>query len=99
VLTEVKPLLKLAGPVILAEIGWMSMGIVDTLMVGSLGPAAIGATGMAGSVFTAIVIFGMGIMLGLDALVSQAYGAGRPAECLRWLHHTVWLSHSRWRRW
>src|SRR6185503_21362321 len=34
VLRELPPLLKLAGPVILAEIGWMVMGIVDTMMVG-----------------------------------------------------------------
>jgi MATE family multidrug resistance protein len=70
----------------------MSMGVVDTLMVGPLGPAAIGATGMGSSVFTAIVIFGMGLMLGLDALVSQAYGARRLAESVRWLHHGVFLA-------
>src|SRR5688572_24545421 len=85
-LTELRPLLKLAGPVVLAEIGWMSMGIVDTLMVGPLGPAAIAATGMGSSIFTAIAIFGMGLMLGLDALVSQSYGAQRIDECLHWLH-------------
>ncbi len=68
VLRELPPLLKLAGPVILAEIGWMVMGIVDTMMVGPLGPAAIGAAGLGSGVFTAIAIFGMGLMLGLDAL-------------------------------
>jgi Na+-driven multidrug efflux pump len=36
VLRELPALLKLAGPVILAEIGWMVMGIVDTMMVGPL---------------------------------------------------------------
>jgi multidrug resistance protein, MATE family len=69
----------------------MSMGMVDTMMVGPLGPAAIGATGLGSGVFTAIAIFGMGLMLGLDALVSQAYGAGNGEECARWLHHGVWL--------
>jgi len=78
--SELRPLLRLAGPVVLAEIGWMSMGLVDTLMVGRLGPAAIGATGMGSGVFTAIVIFGMGLMLGLDALVSRSAGAGRLDE-------------------
>jgi multidrug resistance protein, MATE family len=92
VLRELSPLLKLAGPVILAEIGWMVMGIVDTLMVGPLGPAAIGATGLGSGVFTAIAIFGMGLMLGLDAWVSQANGAGDEAECRRWLHSGVWLA-------
>ena len=89
---ELLPLLKLAGPVVLAEIGWMGMGIVDTMMVGPLGPAAIGATGLGSGVFTSIAIFGMGLMLGLDALVSQAYGSGNPDECERWLHHGVLLS-------
>ena len=89
---EIVPLLKIAGPVVLGEIGWMSMGIVDTMMVGPLGPAAIGATGLGSGVFTSIAIFGMGLMLGLDALVSRAYGAGDREECARWLHHGVLLA-------
>jgi MATE family multidrug resistance protein len=70
----------------------MSMGLVDTLMVGRLGPAAIAATGMGSGVFTAIVIFGMGLMLGLDTLVAQSAGAGRLDECVRWLHHGLVLA-------
>ncbi len=89
---EFRPLMKLAGPVILAEVGWMSMGLVDTIMVSPLGPAAIAATGLGSGVFTAIVIFGMGLMLGLDAYVSQAHGAGDERECLLWLHQGVWLA-------
>lgn len=89
---ELVPLLKLAGPVVLAEIGWMSMGLVDTMMVGPFGPAAIAATGLGSGVFTAIAIFGMGLMLGLDALVSQAYGAGDRGECARWLRHGAALA-------
>ena len=82
-------MLKLAWPVILAEIGWMSMGVVDTIMVGPLGPAAIGAAGMSNSLFFAVAIFGMGVMLGLDALVAKSFGAGRLDECVRWLQHGV----------
>ena len=85
-------MLKLAGPVVMAEIGWMSMGIVDTIMVGPLGPAAIGATGMSSSIFFALAVFGMGVMLGIDALVSQSYGAGRLDDCIRWLQHGVLLA-------
>jgi MATE family multidrug resistance protein len=89
---ELLPVLRLAGPVVMAEIGWMAMGLVDTIMVGPLGPAAIGATGLASSVFTAIVIFGMGLMLGLDAFVSRANGAGDVEACRRWLRHGLWLA-------
>ena len=54
--------------------------------------AAIAATGLGSGVFTAIVIFGMGLMLGLDSLVSQAFGAGEVDECDHWLHHGMWLA-------
>jgi MATE family multidrug resistance protein len=70
----------------------MSMGLVDTIMVGRLGPAAIAATGMGSGVFTAIMIFGAGLMLGVDALVSRAAGAGLVDDCLRWLHQGVILA-------
>ena len=68
------------------------MGLVDTIMVGRLGPAAIAATGMGSGVFMAIMIFGAGLMLGVDALVSRAAGAGRFDDCVRWLHQGVILA-------
>lgn len=91
-LRELRPMLALATPLILAELGWMTMGIVDTLMVGRLSPEAIGAVGIGSSVFLAVGVFAMGLLLGLDTLVSQAYGAGRIGECHRWLVHGVALS-------
>ena len=78
---------ELAVPVVMAELGWMTMGIVDTLMVGPLSPEAIGAVGIGTSVFMGVVILAIGVLLGLDTLVSQAYGAGRLHECHRWLLH------------
>ena len=85
-------MLRVAGPVILAELGWMSMGVVDTIMVGPLGPAAIGAVGVGNAIHFAYTVFGMGLLLGLDTLVSQAYGAGRLDECRAWLRHGVALA-------
>jgi multidrug resistance protein, MATE family len=82
----------LALPVVIAELGWMTMGMVDTLMVGRLGPEAIGAVGLGSALFIAIGIFAMGMLLGLDTLVSQSFGAGRLDECHRWLIHGVALS-------
>ena len=89
---ELKPTLRLAGPVILAELGWMGMGVVDTIMVGPLGPAAIGAAGVGNSLHLGFAIFGMGLLLGLDTLVSQAYGARDLALCRAWLGRGVQLA-------
>lgn len=85
-------MLRVAIPVVLAELGWMAMGVVDTIMVGPLGPEAIAAAGVGTSLHMAFAIFGMGLLLGLDTLVSQAYGARRIDECHRWLVHGVVLA-------
>ncbi len=37
---EIGPMARLAGPLVLAELGWMSMAIVDTVMVGRLPESA-----------------------------------------------------------
>ncbi len=67
---------RLALPLIVAEVGWMSMGIVDTIMVGRLpnSAVAIGATGLGQTLYHSIAIFGGGLLLGLDTFVSHAYG-------------------------
>lgn len=67
---------RLAVPLILTELGWMSMGLVDTIMVGRLPDSAIaiGAAGLGQSLYHSLAIFGAGLLLGLDTLVSQAYG-------------------------
>lgn len=83
---------QLALPVVLAEMGWMTMGMVDALMVGRISPEAIGAVGVGTSLFMGVAVFAMGLMLGLDTLVSHAYGAGRRDECHRWLFHGVVLA-------
>ena len=75
-LQDILKVTRLALPVVIAELGWMGMTTVDTIMVGPLGPAAIGALGVSSSAFYTIAIFGMGLLLGLDTLVSQAHGAG-----------------------
>jgi MATE family multidrug resistance protein len=78
-------MVRLALPVVLAELGWMAMGTVDTIMIGPLGPASIGAIGIGGSLYYSLAIFGMGLLLGLDTLVSQSHGAGDKADT----HHSL----------
>jgi MATE family multidrug resistance protein len=89
---ESRPMLSLAVPVVLAELGWMTMGVVDTMMVGRVGAEAIGAVSIGRALFFTVFIVGLGLLLGLDTLVSTAYGAGRLADCHRSLLHGVYLS-------
>lgn len=89
---ELPPLVKLATPIVLAELGWMTMGVVDTLMVGRLGAAPLGGVAIGSVFFYAVAVFGMGILLGLDTLVSQAFGAHRIDDCHHSLISGLWLA-------
>jgi MATE family multidrug resistance protein len=89
---ELPPMARLAGPVVLAELGWMGMGLVDTMFVGRLSAEAIGAVGIGHAVFFITTIAGMGLLLGLDTLISHAFGAGRLDECRKWLRHGIYLA-------
>jgi MATE family multidrug resistance protein len=89
---ELRAMSSLAWPVILAEVGWVLMGIVDTIVVGRLGPAAIGAVGTGSTMFFALMVLGTGTLLALDTFVSHSYGAGRIDECHRWLHTGLQLA-------
>lgn len=91
---ELRPTLELALPLVLAEIGWMSMGIVDTIMVGHLpdSASAIGAVSISSNIFHVVAFFGGGLLIGLDTLVSQAFGAGQREDCHRSLVNSIYLS-------
>jgi MATE family multidrug resistance protein len=92
--TEFRPTLRLAIPLVLAELGWMSMAIVDTMMVGRLpnSAAAISAVSLGGILVHTLAFFGGGLLIGLDTLVSQAFGAGLREDCHRSLVHGIYLS-------
>jgi multidrug resistance protein, MATE family len=84
---EFRPTIRLALPLVIAEVGWMTMGIVDTIMVGRLpnSAVAIGATGLGQSLYHSVAIFGGGLLLGMDTLVSHAYGREDHRDARQWL--------------
>jgi multidrug resistance protein, MATE family len=90
--TGLRQILALALPVIAAELGWMFMGVVDTIMVGPLGPAAIAAVSIGNAGYEVFALTGIGLLLGLDTLVSQSFGAQETKECNRWLWQALYLA-------
>jgi MATE family multidrug resistance protein len=91
---ELPPTVRLALPLVLAELGWMSMAIVDTVMVGHLpdSATAMGAVSLGSNIFMVLALFGAGLLMGLDTLVSQAFGAGQREDCHRSLINSIYLS-------
>src|ERR1051325_10155458 len=74
--SELRATVALAIPVVFVQLGFMTMGVVDTLMVGRLSPRALAAVAIGNLYYFNVTIFGTGTLMSLDPIVSQALGAG-----------------------
>src|SRR5664279_4533903 len=87
---EIRPMLRLAAPLAMAELGWMAMGFVDAVMAGRLG--ADGGGSLGNMLFFPIAICGTGMLLGMDTLVAQSFGAKDATACRRTLVQGLWMA-------
>ena len=91
-MTELRALLKLAGPLVVVSAGVQLMSLVDTAVVGRLNPVALAAAGLGNALFFTPSVLGFGIMMGLDPLISQAVGARDLARAQHLLTQGFWLA-------
>src|SRR5688572_22276325 len=89
---EVRRLLELGLPAALTQLGWMMLGIVDTLMVGHVDVHALDAAALGNTWTFGTIVLGMGVVLGMDPIVAQAHGAGDHDRVARSLHRGLVLS-------
>jgi MATE family multidrug resistance protein len=89
---ELKPLLRLAFPLIAAQVGGQLMSFVDTAMVGRLGSTALAGVGIGNGIFFAVTLIGMGLVMGMEAPTAQAWGARDPVRARRLLWNGVHLA-------
>jgi MATE family multidrug resistance protein len=73
---DLVPMLRLALPVVVVQVGMMLLGVVDTMVVGRLSSEALAAVALGHVVIVGVSSFGIGMLLALDPLVSQSVGAG-----------------------
>lgn len=88
---ELRELFRLAVPLAAAQAGNQMMGLVDVAVLGRLGARELAASGLANAVYFAISVVGMGLMFGIDPMISQAIGAGDRVRARRILWQGIWL--------
>lgn len=89
---EASRLLRIAGPIVLSQLGGIGMSTIDTIMVGPLGADALAAVGLASALHISAIMVSTGTLMGMGPLVSQAYGAGDRHFCRRVLVQGLWLA-------
>lgn len=70
----------MALPVVLSQVGQVTVSLVDNMMVGHVGTPELAAASFANSVFIIGMVFGMGITYGITPLVGNAFSKGKFKE-------------------
>src|SRR5216110_21099 len=83
-------LMKLAGPTIAQMVSYTAMMFIDTLMLSRVGDDAAAAAGTAGMFSFTLISFGFGVLMLVNALVSQNFVRKDYAECGRFLWQGIW---------
>jgi MATE family multidrug resistance protein len=78
---EIFKTFKLAYPVIIGQLGVIMMGVVDSMMVGRLGPVPLAAASLGNSLIFIILIIGIGSSIVVSPLVAILVGGNRFSEC------------------
>jgi MATE family multidrug resistance protein len=89
---ELRSLLRLSTPLILGYAGNQFMSVVDTAMVGRLGAPSLAGVGIGNGIFFTICCLGLGAVMGIEAPIAQAYGAGELQRTRRLLWQGVRVS-------
>lgn len=74
--TETRQLLHVAWPVILGQLGHVTVGVADSAMIGQTGTLPLAAAAFANSLFVIPLVFGIGVAYGITPLVANADGQG-----------------------
>jgi MATE family multidrug resistance protein len=79
--THIKNTFILAYPVIIGQLGFIMMGVVDSLMVGKLGAAPLAAASLGNHLLIVVFVIGIGTSMAVTPLVAISVGAKKYAEC------------------
>ena len=90
--TEFRKNLKIAYPVMLGQLGQVTVGLVDNLMIGRLGATNLAAVSTANSIFFIILIFGIGLSTAITPLVAQADGENDSKKIAKIFSHGLMLN-------
>lgn len=81
--------MRLSLPVMISQLGQITVGLADNMMVGHLGTTQLAAAAFANMLFSLPLFFGMGFSLAITPLVGKAYGANDLASVGSYLRHAI----------
>lgn len=80
---ELRALVRLSVPIAIAQLGLVSMSLVDTAVIGRVSVNDLAGAGIGRSIGFAAVVVGMGVTTALEPMAAQAIGAGDHGQAWR----------------
>lgn len=90
--TELKALLRLAGPLIASQLAHMLMVLTDTLMMARISPQALAGGGLGAASYSFVSIFCLGVIAAVGTLVAIRKGANDIEGVTRLAQNGLWLA-------
>jgi MATE family multidrug resistance protein len=93
-LAEVRRTLQLSLPVVIGQVAVFSMSFVDTVMAGRLPDRqlALAGLGIGGAMWSALMVFTIGLLMAVQPSVAQLDGAGRHPEAAAVTRQAYWIA-------
>ncbi|SHG89904.1 MATE family efflux transporter [Ferrimonas marina] len=89
---QVKKLVQLALPVLLAQVAQTMMGFIDTVMAGQVGAVDMAAVAVGASLWLPTILLFSGIIWAVPPLVSHLHGANETDKVRPLVHQTAYLA-------
>lgn len=89
---ELAATLKLAWPIMGAQMAYLSMSFVDNLMVARLGTVPLAALALASTLYLFLLVFNIGVIMALRPLIGNAFGAQNHDEIQNVTQHGIWVT-------
>ena len=89
---ELKNLLGLALPIMIAQLATTAMGFVDAVMAGRVGPRDLAAVALGNSIWVPVFLLMTGTLLATTPKVAQRFGAGTHSEIGPIVRQALWLA-------
>lgn len=91
-LADVRKIASLAWPVLIGQLAIIAFGVIDTAMVGRFSATDLAALGLGSSVYISIYIGLTGILVALQPIAGQLFGAAREKEIGEEVRQALWLA-------
>lgn len=90
--TELRLIILLALPMMVAQLAQVGMGFVDTVMAGRVSAEDLAAVGLGSSIFITFYVTLIGIPTALNPILSHLFGANQREELAQEAQQGIWLS-------